>query len=141
MSLACHQASRIGRWGGALPPPPRPRSQLEASWKGWGWGEDGGRAGAGCQSHTPWYRDWSGMDLMMYSTDKMMQGKSPLPISGPGPCFPGRYSPTYRTPPDPMRRCMTNPSVSTMLSYLYLVTFRTSRSRPNYRYIVKLKTT
>ncbi|XP_014270562.1 inhibitory POU protein isoform X2 [Halyomorpha halys] len=50
------------------------------------------------------------MDLMMYSTDKMMQGKSPLPISGPGPCFPGRYSPTYRSPPDPMRRCMTNPS-------------------------------
>ncbi|XP_014261854.1 inhibitory POU protein isoform X1 [Cimex lectularius] len=50
------------------------------------------------------------MDLMMYSTDKMMQGKSPLPISAPGPCFPGRYSPTYRTPPDPMRRCMTNPT-------------------------------
>ncbi|KAK9500912.1 hypothetical protein O3M35_002076 [Rhynocoris fuscipes] len=69
------------------------------------------------------------MDLMMYSTDKMMQGKSPLPISaGPGPCFPGRYSPTYRTPPDPMRRCMTNPTVSTIsffwfsinLNYYYL---------------------
>lgn len=27
-------------------------------------------------------------------------------------CFPGRYSPTYRGP-DQMRRCMTNPSVST----------------------------
>ncbi|KAG8323226.1 POU domain, class 4, transcription factor 2 [Homalodisca vitripennis] len=49
------------------------------------------------------------MDLMMYTPDKMMTGKSPLPISAPGPCFPGRYSPTYRSP-DPMRRCMPNPS-------------------------------
>lgn len=48
----------------------------------------------------------------MYSPDKMMNGK-PLhpPISAPSGCFPGRYSPTYRSP-DPMRRCMPNPSVS-----------------------------
>lgn len=52
------------------------------------------------------------MDLMMYTPDKMMSDKSPLPISAPGPCFPGRYSPTYRSP-DPMRRCMPNPPVST----------------------------
>lgn len=51
------------------------------------------------------------MDLMMYTPDKMMSDKSPLPISAPGPCFPGRYSPTYRNP-DPMRRCMPNPPVS-----------------------------
>lgn len=61
---------------------------------------------------------------MMYSTDKMMQGKSPLPISaGPGPCFPGRYSPTYRTPPDPMRRCMTNPTVSTQITEKKIIVF------------------
>lgn len=54
------------------------------------------------------------MDLMMYTPDKMMSDKSPLPISAPGPCFPGRYSPTYRSP-DPMRRCMPNPPVSTVI--------------------------
>lgn len=54
----------------------------------------------------------STMDLMMYTPDKMSMEKSSLPISAPGPCFPGRYSPTYRSP-DPMRRCMPNPSVST----------------------------
>lgn len=50
----------------------------------------------------------------MYSPDKMMNGKPTLhpPISAPSTCFPGRYSPTYRSP-DPMRRCMANPSVST----------------------------
>ncbi|KAK7874258.1 hypothetical protein R5R35_006293 [Gryllus longicercus] len=49
----------------------------------------------------------------MYSPDKMMNGKPALhpPISAPSSCFPGRYSPTYRSP-DPMRRCMPNPSVS-----------------------------
>ncbi|XP_026683185.1 inhibitory POU protein-like [Diaphorina citri] len=46
---------------------------------------------------------------MMYSPDKMMSGKSPLPMSTPGSCFPSRYSPTYRTPTDSMRRCITNP--------------------------------
>uniref|UniRef100_A0A8D8Z873 POU domain protein n=1 Tax=Cacopsylla melanoneura TaxID=428564 RepID=A0A8D8Z873_9HEMI len=46
---------------------------------------------------------------MMYSPDKMMTGKSPLPISTPGSCFPTRYSPTYRTPSDSMRKCFTNP--------------------------------
>ncbi|XP_046998239.1 inhibitory POU protein-like [Schistocerca americana] len=54
----------------------------------------------------------------MYSPDKMMNGKPaaaagalhPPPISAPSSCFPGgRYSPTYRSP-DPMRRCMPNPS-------------------------------
>ncbi|KAJ9579854.1 hypothetical protein L9F63_004456, partial [Diploptera punctata] len=47
----------------------------------------------------------------MYSPDKMMNGKPSLhpPISAPSSCFPGRYSPTYRSP-DPMRRCMPNPS-------------------------------
>lgn len=55
------------------------------------------------------------MDLMMYTPDKMMSDKSPLPISAPGPCFPGRYSPTYRSP-DPMRRCMPNPPVSSLLA-------------------------
>lgn len=49
---------------------------------------------------------------MMYSPDKMMTGKSPLPMSTPGSCFPSRYSPTYRTPSDSMRRCITNPPVS-----------------------------
>ncbi|KAL1456637.1 hypothetical protein WDU94_001352 [Cyamophila willieti] len=48
---------------------------------------------------------------MMYSPDKMMTGKSPLPISTPGSCFPTRYSPTYRTPSDSMRKCFTNPPV------------------------------
>lgn len=48
----------------------------------------------------------------MYSPDKMMTGKSPLPMSTPGSCFPSRYSPTYRTPSDSMRRCITNPPVS-----------------------------
>ncbi|EEB16517.1 hypothetical protein Phum_PHUM425130 [Pediculus humanus corporis] len=46
----------------------------------------------------------------MYSPDKMMNGK-PIhpPITASGGCFSGRYSPTYRSP-DPMRRCMPNPS-------------------------------
>ncbi|XP_065222176.1 inhibitory POU protein isoform X2 [Planococcus citri] len=45
---------------------------------------------------------------MMYNPEKMMSSKGPLPISGPGgPCFPSRYSPTYRTA-DSVRRCMPN---------------------------------
>ncbi|XP_050440433.1 inhibitory POU protein isoform X2 [Adelges cooleyi] len=50
------------------------------------------------------------MMTMMYGSEKMMAGKPPLPITATGPCFPGRYSPTYRNSTDPMRRCMTNPS-------------------------------
>ncbi|XP_011561937.3 inhibitory POU protein isoform X2 [Plutella xylostella] len=41
----------------------------------------------------------------MYSPDKMKSGGG---LMGPPGCFPGRYSPTYRSP-DP-RRCMPNPS-------------------------------
>lgn len=52
------------------------------------------------------------MMTMMYGSEKMMAGKPPLPITATGPCFPGRYSPTYRNSADPMRRCMANPSVS-----------------------------
>ncbi len=52
----------------------------------------------------------------MYSPDKMMNGKAHGPLHptsiAPAPCFPGRYSPTYRGQ-DPMRRCVANPSVST----------------------------
>lgn len=43
----------------------------------------------------------------MYSPDKMKSGGG---LMGPPGCFPGRYSPTYRSP-DP-RRCVPNPSVS-----------------------------
>lgn len=72
------------------------------------------------------------MDLMMYTPDKMMSEKSPLPISAaPGPCFPGRYSPTYRSP-DPMRRCMPNPPVSTVSQ---LTTRRHSSTRLRRRYL------
>ncbi|XP_034255485.1 inhibitory POU protein isoform X4 [Thrips palmi] len=49
----------------------------------------------------------------MYSPDKMMNGKGHGPLHptsiAPTPCFPGRYSPTYRGQ-DPMRRCVANPS-------------------------------
>lgn len=49
---------------------------------------------------------------MMYNPEKMVTSKGPLPISGPsGPCFPSRYSPTYRTA-ESMRRCMPNHTVS-----------------------------
>lgn len=53
----------------------------------------------------------------MYSPDKMMSTKSgPTGLHGPittaGGCFPGRYSPTYRSPEPMARRCMPNPSVS-----------------------------
>lgn len=49
---------------------------------------------------------------MMYNPEKMVTSKGPLPISGPGgPCFPSRYSPTYRTA-ESMRRCMPNHNVS-----------------------------
>ncbi|XP_077302023.1 abnormal chemosensory protein 6 isoform X2 [Arctopsyche grandis] len=41
----------------------------------------------------------------MYSPDKMKAGGG---LMGPPGCFPGRYSPTYRSP-DP-RRCVPNPS-------------------------------
>ena len=52
----------------------------------------------------------------MYNPEKMMNGKPPTlhptSLTGPSSCFTGgRYSPTYRSP-DPMRRCMTNTTVS-----------------------------
>lgn len=50
----------------------------------------------------------------MYSPEKMKTGGG---LMGPPGCFPGRYSPTYRSP-DP-RRCVPNPSVSTALFVLY----------------------
>ncbi|CAK1554679.1 unnamed protein product [Leptosia nina] len=43
----------------------------------------------------------------MYSPEKMKSGGG---LMAPPGCFPGRYSPTYRTT-DP-RRCVPNPSVS-----------------------------
>lgn len=43
----------------------------------------------------------------MYSPDKMKSGGG---LMAPPGCFPGRYSPTYRSS-DP-RRCVPNPSVS-----------------------------
>ena len=57
---------------------------------------------------------------MMYSPDKMMMNPKPLgpPAIGGTNCFSGRYSPTYRVPEqmrDPMRRCMTNPPVRTIV--------------------------
>lgn len=55
----------------------------------------------------------------MYSPDKMMSSKGPTGLHGPitssGACFPGRYSPTYRSPEPMARRCMPNPSVSYLL--------------------------
>lgn len=44
----------------------------------------------------------------MYSPEKMKSGGG---LMAPPGCFPGRYSPTYRSS-DP-RRCVPNPSVST----------------------------
>ncbi|GJQ71160.1 acj6 [Trypoxylus dichotomus] len=44
----------------------------------------------------------------------MMGSKGPTGLHGPitssGACFPGRYSPTYRSPEPMARRCMPNPS-------------------------------
>ena len=45
--------------------------------------------------------------MSMYPSDKMK-------MSAPG-CFTGRYSPTSYRNPDQMRRCMTNPSVSSLI--------------------------
>ncbi|KAF2899373.1 hypothetical protein ILUMI_06816 [Ignelater luminosus] len=45
----------------------------------------------------------------------MMGSKGPTGLHGPitstGACFPGRYSPTYRSPEPMGRRCMPNPSI------------------------------
>ncbi|CAH0703165.1 unnamed protein product [Spodoptera exigua] len=61
----------------------------------------------------------------MYSPDKMKSGGG---LMAPPGCFPGRYSPTYRSS-DP-RRCVPNPSVSTLL---YTIAFTlTCRGRRAY---------
>lgn len=44
------------------------------------------------------------MTMSMYSTTDKMKMSAPS-------CFPGRYSPSYRSS-EQMRRCMPNPSVS-----------------------------
>ncbi|XP_018333246.1 inhibitory POU protein isoform X2 [Agrilus planipennis] len=62
---------------------------------------------------------------MMYSPDKMMGAKGPTglhaPITSSAACFPGRYSPTYRSPEPMPRRCMPNPSIhiSCLCDFLY----------------------
>lgn len=67
----------------------------------------------------------------MYAPDKMMGSKGPTALHGPitstGPCFPGRYSPTYRSPESMGRRCMPNPSVSLTFSSVLPVCFLFSR--------------
>lgn len=54
----------------------------------------------------------------MYSPDKMKSGGG---LMAPPGCFPGRYSPTYRSS-DP-RRCVPNPSVSILLKNAIFITY------------------